>query len=577
MYVQKNHSSKSDDVRRFLCVTRPVLVAIVLTFMVVSMLLSAKASHTGENSWTWTGLGGWVIQILADPLDSNVVYARTYEGVWKTTDGGNTWTNITESIGVNPSWITMAPGHPNVLYTTAEDRSDPIIIYTYTYRTNDGGATWQQVHTTCCVYAVSPADWREAYLGEVVSLGVGYTSSKLHKTVDGGQTWTTISGWPESYGRIQDIVIAPSAPNILIATTERPFNGIMYKSINSGQSWFPIGANYIEEIYSVTFDPKNSNTIYLATKSPGGWKSTDGGATWQPLANGLQPWNWGYVINPDNTQVIHAANREGGVRESLDGGASWAPINQGIDGLSVRSIAVAAGDPLEIYAGMIDGAGVWKLTRTTIQDFGITINNGDIYTNMTGVTLTLTAPPGTTQMIISNDGGFGGASWEPFVTTKPWTITSHEDNVIPRTVYAKFKTNGQISGQYQDDIVLDQTAPIGTIQIEAPSHITQSRRSTKHDTADNPTNTFYFPFVANKYFPGRRLVTILLSATDDVSGVDSMLLSNDGAFADARWQLYTTKLDWSVPDEGITIVYVKYRDRAGNESQVYSATIPASQ
>ena len=567
MNVQQKKSSVIREKRLFISLTRPLLIGMVLIFLVVSILLSTRPGHAGENVWTWTGLGGWVLQILADPNNPDTVYARVEGGVWKTTDGGNSWINITESIGENSGWITMAPGQPNVLYTAG---------ISGTYRTNDGGSTWQQVHTECCVYAVSPADWREAYLGEIVSLGVGYTTSKLLKTIDGGQTWMTVSGWSESFGRIQDIAIAPSAPNILIATTERPFNGIMYKSLNGGESWDPIGGDFIEEIYSVSFDPKNSDTIYLATKSPGGWKSTDGGTTWQPLANGLEAWNWGYVIDPDNTQVMYAANKEGGVRESEDGGASWMPINQGISGLSVRSIAVAAGDPLEIYAGMEGGSGVWKLTRTTVQDFGITVNNGDLFTNQIGVTLTLTAPPGTTQMIISNDGSFGDANWEAFATTKPWTITSYGSSVIPRTVYAKFKTNGQISGQYQDDIILDQTPPSGSIQIsENVSSLPPSPVNAADVSADAVIETLYLPFLSKNYRPGLRAVTLILSATDDVSGVDSMLVSNNGAFTTAEWQPYTTKLDWWVPDDGITAVYVKYRDRASNESQIYSATTAA--
>jgi hypothetical protein len=295
------------------------------------------------------------------------------------------------------------------------------------------------------------------------------------------------------------------------------------------------------------------------------------------LANGLQPRALGFVIDPDNTQVIHAANGSAGVLESLDGGTSWAPINTGIQGLEVRSIGIASRAPLMIYAGLAS-AGIWKTTRTTIQDFSITINDGAMFTNKTLVTLTLTAPPGTTQIKISNDGGFGSATWETFVNTKPWTITAYGNYVLPRTVYAKFMTNGQTSGQYQDDIILDLNPPTGTLRITdvLPSlTATPGYLSVVRPATDALTNAIYLPMVCRNYVAGYRLVGLALSAADDLSGVDSILISTDATFASAQWQPYVTRKNWYVPDIGTTTVYVKYRDRANNESQVYSAITTA--
>ena len=181
-------------------------------------------------------------------------------------------------------------------------------------------------------------------------------------------------------------------------------------------------------------------------------------------------------------------------------------------------------------------------------------------------------------MIISNDGGFGGATWEPFVNQKPWTITAYGSYVIPRVVYAKFKTHGQISGLYQDDIVLDVNAPTGTLEITGTlgslvgagfSH-PMTILSTLTDTL---TNTLYLPLVVRNARPGFTLVGLFLSATDDVSGVGEMLISNDMSFGDAQWEAYATEKNWWVPDRGTTTVYVKFRDRAGNESLVFSDTV----
>jgi len=218
------------------------------------------------------------------------------------------------------------------------------------------------------------------------------------------------------------------------------------------------------------------------------------------------------------------------------------------------------------------------MTRTTVQDYSITLNDAALFTNQTAVTLTLTAPPGTTEMIVSNDGGFSGATWESFVSQKPWTITEYEGYTIPRTVYAKFKTSGQISGLYQDDIILDVSAPTGSLEItgtvgSSVSFGPLSPVTILSPLSDTLTNTVHLPVVMRNARPGFTLVGLTLSATDDVSGVGEMLISDDASFADAQREEYVTEKNWWVPDIGTTTIYVKYRDRAGNESEIYADTV----
>ena len=112
---------------------------------------------------------------------------------------------------------------------------------------------------------------------------------------------------------------------------------------------------------------------------------------------------------------------------------------------------------------------------TTVQaEYGLSINEGALFTNQISVTLTLPADPHTAQMIVSNDGGFVGAQWEPYATHRDWQITQYGSYVIPRTVYAKYKDAGGVtSSVYQDDIILDVTAPDSSVtnlsQMQASS------------------------------------------------------------------------------------------------------------
>lgn len=185
---------------------------------------------------------------------------------------------------------------------------------------------------------------------------------------------------------------------------------------------------------------------------------------------------------------------------------------------------------------------------TSIQpEYGISINRGAMFTNRKAVTLTLSARPGTAQMQISNDGGFNGAGWEPYDSSKAWQISEIGNSFIPRIVYVRYKDlNGNVSPTYQDDIILDVTPPEGHIEI---------RWETK---ADAPT-----PQASAN-------VTVTLSATDDVSGVASMRLGNDPAFTGAEWEPYATSKVWNLGSS--MTVYVQFQDYAGNISQTYSAS-----
>jgi len=211
--------------------------------------------------------------------------------------------------------------------------------------------------------------------------------------------------------------------------------------------------------------------------------------------------------------------------------------------------------------------------------YGLTINDGELFTNQISVTLSISAPYTTVEMQVCNDGGFAGVLWEPYEANKDWSITQYGSYVIPRVVYVRFKDiSGNISTIYQDDVILDVNAPTGAVEITGTISgvmgADSSHPMTVHSTPTNAlTNTIYLPLVANNARPGFTLVGLLLSATDDVSGVGEMLISNDADFADAQWEAYATEKNWWIPEMGTTTVYVKFRDRAGNESLVYSDTV----
>lgn len=547
------------------------------------LLNSVTTVHAGDNFWTPIGPYGVIVNSLAiAPNNNQVIYAGMLGGatsVSKSIDGGITWS--ASNNGINSSGQTA--------YDFAFDPNNANTVYVAhgagLYKSTDAGGTWIMKNSLPVgSVATSPTDGT-LYIGIACQIVCDSTAG-IYRSHNGGETWEHV--FTDS-ADVRPIAIAPSAPHIIYAgiwvnpnLSQSP--GSIFKSTDWGNTWQRIDSSFGAPIYvrSISVDPHDAQVVYLGVEGNGIFKTSNGGQTWTPIGTGLGSITPKEIkVDPRNQQVMYLGSWDptsaGVYRSSDNTGLSWAAMNAGMGNRSVYSLAIDNGTPQNIYAGTTNG--VWKYTVASGgTDNSISINEAALFTNQTSVTLTLTAPPLTDQMIISNDGGFGGATWEPFATQKPWTITAYGSSVIPRLVYAKFRTNGQVSGQYQDDIILDQTPPTGTTQITGEiSSIAASLKKSVYSPSllSISPYTIYLPLVTKNYVSGFRVVGLSLSATDDLSGVDSMIISNDVTFTGAQWQAYIQKMNWYVNENGTTTVHVKYRDRAGNESQVYSAITTA--
>lgn len=238
-----------------------------------------------------------------------------------------------------------------------------------------------------------------------------------------------------------------------------------------------------------------------------------------------------------------------------------------------------------VYARFMDTPGNISLSvsdtiildTTVPAEYGFSINNGSLFTNSTSVILYIGAEIGTHQIMVSNDGGFSGAQWEPYVSHKEWTITSFGNYVIPRVVYLRYmRGDGSITPTYQDDIILDVTPPEGSFDI-IPGTLNVQRNiadiepvQSSVDRLKIQDHSVYLPVMMKQSCADCLSVLLLLTATDDVSGVGYVLISNTPYFNGASWWPFSPQVSWWVPRTGTTTVYVKYRDNAGNESVVYS-------
>lgn len=303
---------------------------------------------------TWTSLfeheGSYSIGVIElDPSNPQVVWVGTGEnnsqrsvafgdGVYRSADGGKTWKNMGLANSGHISQIWIHPENSDVLLVAAQgplwsDGGDRGL-----YRTDDGGESWQPVltvdeHTGVNEFVVDPRNFdnivastyqRRRHVWVLINGGPG---SQLHKSTDGGATWSRLkSGLPgkDHMGRI-GLAAAPSAPDTLYAIIEASDEerGV-YRSTDFGENWtkrsghMTSSPQYYNELY---VDPHNPDRVYSVDTFTN--VSEDAGATWQRLSTDHRHVDdhalW---IDPDNTEHLYIGG-DGGIYETWDRGQTW--------------------------------------------------------------------------------------------------------------------------------------------------------------------------------------------------------------------------------------------------------------
>jgi photosystem II stability/assembly factor-like uncharacterized protein len=253
-------------------------------------------SIDGGRSWKNVGLkeSEHIGRILIDPRNSDVVYVASQgpvwskggeRGVYKTTDGGTSWTrvlHVDDWTGAND--VQMDPRNPDVLIAT----------------------TWQRQRRTCCFVAGGPG-------------------SGVHRSTDGGKTWVkSQAGFPAGdLGRI-GLAMSPADPNVVYAIAEAAQGrGGFFRSTNGGVSWermsgYQTGGNYYNEIFA---DPVNVDRVYAVDVIL--QVTDDGGRNFRRVGEQKKHVdNHSVWIDPDDTEHLIVGN-DGGVYETHDRGRNW--------------------------------------------------------------------------------------------------------------------------------------------------------------------------------------------------------------------------------------------------------------
>ncbi len=343
--------------------------------------------RSADGGRTWKNMGlrqsGNIGRIVIDPRDSNVVYVAAQgplwsaggeRGLYKTTDGGQTWTQIlkiSENTGVTD--VAMDPFNPDVLLAAAHQRRRHVWTLIHggpesaLYKSNDGGKTWRKITTGLPGGELGRIglEFSRAQRGLVYAVvEATREGTGTYRSLDSGESWerrSNVAGQPMYYGRV--------FADPQLAGRVYMMDVIVRVSDDGGATWRVVGdrAKHVDT-HAWWIDPKDSNHI-LAGCDGGIYETWDGGRLWRHMTN--LPVMQFYNVAVDNSSPVYYVY--GGTQDNNTVGGPSA--TRGVDGATNNDWFVVTGgdgfvaridptDPNIVYAESQYG-GLVRLDRRT--------------------------------------------------------------------------------------------------------------------------------------------------------------------------------------------------------------------
>jgi photosystem II stability/assembly factor-like uncharacterized protein len=322
--------------------------------------------------------------VTVDPSNPTNVWVGTGEswarnsvsvgdGVYKSTDGGENWTNVGLKDSERISRILVDPKDGNTVYACATGHLWDDNAERGVYKTTDGGKTWRRVlaganpSTGCGMLSMSPQQPRTIYASTWDFRRQGWTfrsggpGSGLFRSTDGGEHWTELTpaankGLPEKpYGRIA-VAVAPSKPQVVYAMIESK-KSALFRSDDGGATWSALDASQYMVWRPFYFahlivDPRDENKVF----KPDGplLVSVNGGKSFSVTSESAHGDFHDLWIDPANSNVVLTGD-DGGFWRSTDGGTRWEhlmnlPLSQ------YYHVSVDGADPYRVYGGLQDNS-----------------------------------------------------------------------------------------------------------------------------------------------------------------------------------------------------------------------------
>ncbi|MEW6129462.1 MAG: glycosyl hydrolase [Acidobacteriota bacterium] len=345
------------------------------------------------------------------PIRGNFSYG---DGVYKTTDAGKTWKHLGLVETRQISRVRVHPKNPDIVYVGAQGHASAPNDERGVFKSTDGGATWKKIlfksnRAGVTDLILDPSNPNTIYAGiwqverKPWTMESGGADSGLHKSTDGGETWTDISknpGLPKGIMGNIGVTVSPLNPERLWAIIEAEDGGV-FRSENGGKTWTKVNESrnlrqrawYYTRIYA---DPQSADTVYVLNTSF--YKSIDGGRTYSsiPVRHGDCHDLW---IAPDDPKRMIMGD-DGGAEVTFNGGKDWTEEDQPT--AQFYRVTVDQDFPYHIYGAQQDNSTVKIASRAP----GFGIDTSDWYDVGGGESGWIAPHPKDSNIVFA--GSYGG-------------------------------------------------------------------------------------------------------------------------------------------------------------------------
>ena len=294
----------------------------------------------------------------ADPTVINAVFADSvgyFKGLYRSIDSGGTWNRVNDG-ALESGYFYFSYGW--WFGHLEADPADPDILFAHgvgLYRTTDGGDSWNQIgydiHVDHHAQYIDPNDHNWTIEGN---------DGGIFISTDGGDSWEKSIDLPITQFYTGEIDLLN--PEKLYGGSQD--NGTIRTLTGAEDDWEEI---YGGDGFTCLVDPTSSSTIYAESQYGGLSKSTDGGSTWDDGRNGIDSYdrrNWStpVVMDPHDPEILYYGTYR--LYRTVDGARNWEPISNDLTNgdsggnlifNTITAIALAPSDPATIYAGTDDG------------------------------------------------------------------------------------------------------------------------------------------------------------------------------------------------------------------------------
>ncbi len=345
-----------------------LLTVLIATSFILTPLGTHAAGTTPPaqqlmNKLRWRSIGPYIggrsVAVAGVPSQPNVFYFGGVEGgVWKSTDYGLSWTNVTDGkipgIADPIGALAVAPSNPSVIYagTGEADIRGDFDTGAGVYKTTDAGKSWsyaglRETHMIAKL-VIDPRNPNVVYAASMGHVFKANADRGIFKTTDGGATWRKILFVNEGTGGV-DLAMDPHDSKVLYAamwqaqrtpwalTSGGPGSGL-YKTLDGGAHWTKISSNRgfatgVLGKIGVAVATTNPKIVYAIVQARDGgvFRSNDGGATWKRVNSEwkLRQRAFYYMaifVDPTNANVAYAPEVDA-VYRTKDGGKTWREVD----------------------------------------------------------------------------------------------------------------------------------------------------------------------------------------------------------------------------------------------------------